>query len=169
MNCSVFRDLLQPYLEDSLDEERRVWFRSHLHDCRSCRAWAVGEEPTLLLAAAESRAVETRRVEECARSVVHQIRQQRLELRLRGRRQPWLAAVAAMLLVVGGGVVWRLLPGTAPPPVASGTAADSATGEAQEPPSIEVEMAGEDVRVYQFATDDGDTAVYYVVNPAMEL
>ena len=38
-----------------------------------------------------------------------------------------------------------------------------------EPPSIEVEMADETVRVYQFAADDDDTAVYFVVNPAMEL
>ncbi len=31
-------------------------------------------------------------------------------------------------------------------------------------------MAGEDVRVYQFATgNDDDTAVYFIVNPAMEL
>jgi len=31
-------------------------------------------------------------------------------------------------------------------------------------------MAGEEVRVYQFATDeDDDTAIYFVVNPAMEL
>jgi hypothetical protein len=31
-------------------------------------------------------------------------------------------------------------------------------------------MAGEDVRVYQFAADDDDdTAVYFIVNPAMEL
>ena len=31
-------------------------------------------------------------------------------------------------------------------------------------------MAGEEVRVYQFAADDdSDTAVYFIVNPAMEL
>jgi hypothetical protein len=31
-------------------------------------------------------------------------------------------------------------------------------------------MAGEEVRVYQFAAEkDDDTAVYFVVNPAMEL
>ncbi len=38
------------------------------------------------------------------------------------------------------------------------------------PPSVEVEMAGDDVRVYQFANEeDGDTAVYFIVNPALEL
>ena len=33
-----------------------------------------------------------------------------------------------------------------------------------------MEMPGEDVRVYQFATDgDADTAVYFIVDPALEL
>jgi hypothetical protein len=35
---------------------------------------------------------------------------------------------------------------------------------------VEVEMAGEEVRVYQFATDgDTNTAVYFIVDPALEL
>jgi hypothetical protein len=35
---------------------------------------------------------------------------------------------------------------------------------------VEVDMNGDDVRVYQFATEeDTDTAVYFIVNPALEL
>jgi hypothetical protein len=38
------------------------------------------------------------------------------------------------------------------------------------PPSVEVEMRGEDVRVYQFASEkDADTAVYLIIDPALEL
>ncbi len=66
--------------------------------------------------------------------------------------------------------MWRLAPGgveETQPVVAN----IEAVGESQQaPPTVEVEMAGEDVRVYQFATeDDEDTAVYFIVNPALEL
>jgi hypothetical protein len=38
------------------------------------------------------------------------------------------------------------------------------------PPTVEVDMAGEEVRVYQFANEaDTDTAVYFIVDPALEL
>jgi predicted anti-sigma-YlaC factor YlaD len=169
MNCSVFRELLEPYLDDSLGEERRDWFRSHLRGCRSCRSWALGEEPSLLFATAARPARDEATVEECVQSVARQIRQQRLQRRIQGSRRPWLAAAAAVVLAVGGGVVWRLSPGDHRNAIGGDAASASTPGETTAPPSIEVEMTGEDVRVYQFATEDGDTAVYYVVNPAMEL
>ena len=37
-------------------------------------------------------------------------------------------------------------------------------------PTVEVETRGEDVRVYRFATDaNDDTAVYFIVDPSLEL
>jgi hypothetical protein len=37
-------------------------------------------------------------------------------------------------------------------------------------PTVEVEMPSEDIRVYQFATEnDPDTTVVFIVNPALEL
>jgi hypothetical protein len=48
--------------------------------------------------------------------------------------------------------------------------ASAPAAEAAAPPTVEVEMAGEGVRVYQFASDgDPDTAAYFIVNPALEL
>ena len=81
------------------------------------------------------------------------------------RRDP--AAVAVM--VIGVGTVWRSTPedeATA----ALGTAEQAEIGhDRQPPPSVQVEMANERVRVYQFAEDgDGDSAVYFIVNPALE-
>jgi hypothetical protein len=67
-------------------------------------------------------------------------------------------AALAWLSVSGGG-------GPASMASAPATEAESAA-----PPTVEVEMAGEGVRVYQFATDgDPDTAAYFIVNPALEL
>jgi hypothetical protein len=74
------------------------------------------------------------------------------------------------VIVVGGTAAWQLLPGGGDvQPAASGrTQAVSNTNS--EPPTVEVEMSDEDVRVYQFADDDDtDTAVYFIVNPALEL
>jgi hypothetical protein len=97
------------------------------------------------------------------------IRQDRLERRLH-RRRPWMAAAAAAIMVVGGGIAWRTV-------IDGGSGAPQPAVEVQQdpglqisPPTVEVEMAGEGVRVYQFANDeDADTAVYFIVDPALEL
>jgi predicted anti-sigma-YlaC factor YlaD len=169
MDCSEFHELLDAYLEDSLEEDSRLLLRSHLRDCTSCGEWARGVEPSLLFAMAESGPVDLARIEACAAAVTGQIRQQRLAGSLR-RRRPWLAAAAAAAVVLVGAGVWRLMPvdGDIGPAVAVAVSETSGTGAA--PPSVEVEMAGDNVRVYQFAAEeDTDTAVYFIVNPAMEL
>jgi len=169
MNCNGFREMLDPYLEDSLEEERRRWFRRHLRECSGCRGWALGRDPSLLFALADAAPAEPARVEACAMAVTAQIRQQRLTRRLHHRRRPWLAAAAAAVVAIGGSLAWRAIlsdDGSPEGPVIEA----QIEGDAASPPTIEVEMAGDDVRVYQFAADgDDDTAVYFVVNPAMEL
>jgi len=127
-------------------------------------------EPSLLFAMGEPMPVDLAQIEVCAAVVTGQIRQQRLTGRLRGHRRPLLAAAAACVLALIGASVWQLLPlGEDAIPALSidtGTVADSGAT----PPTIEVEMSGEDVRVYQFANEeDNDTAVYFIVNPALEL
>lgn len=169
MNCNVFREMLEPYLDETLEADRRTWFRDHLTACTSCRDWAVAEDPSLLFAAVPPAPVDEVRVEACAVAVTNQIRQERLAGRIRKRRSPWLAAAAAAVVLMGGGLVWRVAPkwGNEPSaPLAEAAAQDESQ---RTPPSVEVEMAGEDVRVYQFAADDNDTAVVFVVNPALEL
>jgi stage V sporulation protein SpoVS len=146
MNCTEFRELLGSYLEESLTEERRRMFRRHLCECASCRERALSEDPTLLFATAPETPVSQAEIEGCAAAVTAQIRQQRLARSLSRHRRPWLAVV---------------------PATAEVHLDDNARSV---PPIVEVEMAGEDVRVYQFAVDeDDDTAVYFIVNPAMEL
>jgi hypothetical protein len=73
--------------------------------------------------------------------------------------------VVVTLIVVAG---WRLLApgGTEPAPAVGAQAAEAPS----QPPRIEVDMAGEGVRVYQYADQqDGDTAVTFIVNPQLEL
>ena len=171
MECNEVRGLLEAYLDETLDEERRVEVRRHLQECKSCNQWARGEDPSLIFTLAGTPEVDSDRVETCVASVASQIRQQRLAGRIRARRRPWLAAAAAALVTVGAAAIWQLAPGGAgrAPVAAVGSTED---GEhAAPPPTVEVEMPGDDVRVYQFANDDddSDTAVYFIVNPALEL
>ena len=80
-----------------------------------------------------------------------------------------MAAAAAVVMVVSGGLAWRSMTGDEG---VGRPAAETAQGiDARvTPPSVEVEVAGDNVRVYQFATDGGsDTAVYFIVDPALEL
>jgi predicted anti-sigma-YlaC factor YlaD len=169
MDCTEFHQLLDAYLDEKLDESRRSEFRSHLRECASCREWARSEEPTLLFVVDESDPVDMTRIEACAVTVTGQIRQQRLSRRLRSNRRPWLAAAAAAVLVVVGAAAWQLVPFGDEAPVVSLDSGPPAVDTDAAPPTVEVEMPGDDVRVYQFANDDDDTAVYFIVNPALEL
>ena len=170
MNCTEFRELLGSYLEESLDEEKRRAFRRHLRECAPCRERAMSEDPTLLFAVAAETPASEADVEGCAVAVVAQIRQQRLARSLSKRRRPWLAAAAAIVIMIAGGLTWKVMLGgieTQIPPRAGTRSHDDARPV---PPTVEVEMAGEEVRVYHFAADEDDrTAVYFIVNPAMEL
>ena len=168
MRCADLPELLDAYLADALDEPRRAAVRSHLRFCERCREAALDADPTLLFVAAPPADPDAARVEDLTRAVVAQIRQQRLQRRL-VHRQPWLAAAAAIVLTLAAVVGWRLLaPGGAAGPA---PATDAQVAEAPSPPPrIEVDMAGEGVRVYQYAdSQDGDTAVTFIVNPQLEL
>jgi predicted anti-sigma-YlaC factor YlaD len=170
MDCTEFRQLLDAYLEETMEEDRRTDFRRHLCECSSCGVWARSVEPSLLFAMAEPKPVDLARIEGCAAAVTGQIRQRRLDGRLRGRRRSSLAAAAAVVVALAGAGAWRLLPLAGDPvPVLSFDAwAGAEIGSV--PPTVEVEMLGDEVRVYQFADDeDADTAVYFIVNPALEL
>jgi len=169
MSCEEFREMLSLYLEESLEEVARTEFRNHLRGCACCREWAFSEDPSLIFAAADEPQEDADRVEVFAAAVTAQIRQDRLHHRLHARRRPWLAAAAALVVAVGGGLTWRMTvggDGGSQPPAAE------ARAEAEfqiEPPRVEVKMDGQDVRVYHFATDSGSDAAVYIINPAMEL
>lgn len=169
MNCEVFREQLDSYVEESMDEDRRRWFRRHFRECGSCRKRALASDPSLIFAIGDDVPVDAEAVENCVGAVTAQIRQQRLSRRLHGRRRPWLAAAAAMVMVVGAGLVWTSIFGGGeiqPAAVAETVVEQPSTT----PPTVEVDMPGEDVRVYQFADEEtDDTAVYFIVNPALEL
>jgi anti-sigma factor RsiW len=168
MRCADMPELLDAYLADALDGPRRNAVRSHLRTCERCREAAVQADPSLLFVAASPGEPDPARLEDVTRAVVAQIRQQRLQRRL-VHRQPWLAAAAALALTVLAVAGWRLLApagGSEPAP-----AVDARVAEAPSPPPrVEVDMAGEGVRVYQYADQqDGDTAVTFIVNPQLEL
>ena len=170
MDCKVFRELLDSYLEESLDEDRRRSIRSHLRECASCRERALSDDPSLLFAAAPETPASQADVEACAAAVTARIRQQRLARRLHRRRRPWLAAAAAVVIMIAGGLSWKVMLTGVETPIPPRAETDSRDNARSAPPTVEVEMAGEEVRVYQFAADDDDdTAVYFIVNPAMEL
>jgi anti-sigma factor RsiW len=148
-------DLLDAYLADALDEPRRNVLRSHLRACERCREAAVHADPSLLIVAAPPSAPDPGRVEDVTRAVVAQIRQQRLQRRLVHRHYTRPAVVLA-LMVAG----WRLLALRRPDPPRR-----RCRWRAPSPPPVEVDMAGEGVRVFQCADQqDGDTAVTFIVN-----
>jgi len=169
MNCEIFREMIGSYVDETLEEGRRSWFRAHLRECPKCRKSALREEPSLLFAMAPAAPSESEAIEACAAAVMGRIRQDRLERRLH-RRRPWLAAAAAAIVVVSGGLAWRTVIGGGSGALQPAVEAQQNPGLQSPPPTVEVEMAGEGVRVYQFANDeDADTAVYFIVDPALEL
>jgi predicted anti-sigma-YlaC factor YlaD len=169
MNCKNFRELLEPYLEDDLTPPQREAFRAHLRSCPQCRGWAVGVDPTLVFSAMDSGQPDSTRVENCAEAVAAQIRQQRLDRVLRSRRRPWLAAAAAMIVAAGAGAVWRVSQNTEIPVTPATIEVRGSEELTPPPPQVQVDMTDEGVRVYQYADDqDSNTAVYYIVNPALE-
>jgi len=168
MRCADMPELLDSYLADVLDGPRRNAVRSHLRTCERCREAAVQADPSLLFVAASPGEPDPARLEDVTRAVVAQIRQQRLQRRL-VHRQPWLAAAAALVLTLIAVAGWRLLApagGSEPAPAVNARVAEAPSP----PPRVEVDMAGEGVRVYQYAdSQDGDTAVTFIVNPQLEL
>jgi hypothetical protein len=106
----------------------------------------------------------------CTASVISQIRQQAIAGRMRPFRRAWLAAAAAVIVVLAGAAGWWISQdqqGAVPVAVVD---AEEAGPRDQLPPRVRVEMPTAGVRVYQFAEGgDDNTAVFYIVNPALEL
>jgi anti-sigma factor RsiW len=170
MNCEVFREMIGSYVEGTLEEERRAWFRGHLRDCDGCRESALREDPSLLFDAARNPPDDARAIEACVSAVTSRIRQDRLEHRLHRRQRPWLAAAAAAVLVIAGGVGWRFIGGGGVGTSVPGVESSHELEVQVAPPTVEVESPGEDVRVYQLAMDgDDDTVMYFIVDPTLEL
>jgi predicted anti-sigma-YlaC factor YlaD len=113
MDCNVFRELLNSYLDESLEEDRRQSFQRHLRECASCRESALLEDPSLLFASAPEPVISQADVDACAVAVTARIRQQRLAHRLHRRRRPWLAAAAAIAIMIAGGLIWKVRLGDA--------------------------------------------------------
>lgn len=170
MNCEIFREMIGSYVDETLEEDRRRWFRDHLRECATCRDAALREEPSLFFAVAPAPVTDPAAVEDCVAAVTTRIRQDRFERRLRRNNRPWIAAAAAAIIVIGGGLTWRtVISGGGATPGRVIEASRDVEGQAT-PPTVEFEMPGEEVRVYQFATEgDDDTAVYFIVDPGLEL
>jgi anti-sigma factor RsiW len=172
MRCDDVNELFDAYLADELDGHRRDAMRAHLRSCSACRAAATRHDASLLFAAADPVEPDVARLDEITRSVLGEIRRERLASRIERRRSPWLAVAAVAVLSVAGAISWRQL--TSPGP---GDTAQSAVRPAVQqversspPPRVEVNMPGEGVRVYQYADgQNGDTAATFIVNPELEL
>ncbi len=164
MDCTRFQELLPRYLAEELPEDGRAAWREHLLACSSCRVTALEREPSLLFALAARRENDGARAQACADSVVASIRRERLERRIRPRRRPWLAAAAAAVVAIGGGLAFHQM--ERQDPAAPRTAAAVQTREAA--PEVDIENEGENVRVYQLAADE-NTNVTFVVDPSLEL
>ena len=169
MNCEIFLEMVGSYVDETLDEDHRKWFRCHLRECASCRQSALRREPSLIFATASEKAAPPEAVEACAAAVASRIRQDRMVRRLHHRRLPWMAAAAAVVMAISVGLVWQTMIGgehKGQPLAETAQGLDAAVS----PPTVEIEAMGEEVRVYQFATDgDDDTAVDCIVDPALEL
>jgi len=181
MSCEDYRELLDEYLDDSLDEVRRAGFRAHLKKCAECRALAIAEDPSFLLSMAGRPEPSADRIEACVIGVMTGIRQEQLQERLRPSRRPWFAAAAAVVLAIIASTFWWMNgaePIETPPMQADAqetemldqTAPEGVPEATEPPPRVEVDMTQEEVRVYQYAIgDDGSTGAVFIVNPAMEL
>jgi hypothetical protein len=169
MSCDRFPELVRPYIEDALAEEDRKEFRCHLRECQACRELALREDPSLWLDATQTPAADLAKIDECARSVSALIHHDRLSRRLAPRRRLWAAAAAAVVVcALSLGILWRETPDHPSGSSTSETGATEANTDAP-PPRLEIEPEdGDTVRVYQYAQDDEDTAVYFVVNAALE-
>ena len=170
MNCEIFREMIGSYVDETLEEGRRHWFRTHLRECPTCRESALREEPSLLFSMAPAAPGEPEAIEACAAAVMGRIRQDRLERSLNRRRRPWLAAAAAATLVISGGIAWRTMVNGGSETLQPVVEARRDVEMQNSPPTVEVEMQGKEFRVYQFANEeDADSAVYLIIDPAMEL
>ncbi len=164
MECGRFEELLPRYLSEDLPEDERREWRGHLLECAGCRVRALEREPVLLFVLASRADRPEEKIRACTEQVVASIRRERLEGRIRARRRPWLAAAAAAVIAVGGGLAFHEMDHRQ----AAAPQAAAVVQHQRRAPEVDVENEGENVRVYQLATDE-NTTVTFVVDPAMEL
>ncbi len=172
MNCSRFKLSVNDYLEDQLDRDERRSFRNHLQACVQCREDVVADEPSLLLVSGAPMKADERAADQCADAVAALIRQDRLHRQLAPSPRRWLAVAAVCVIVLGGGLVWRMAPWGADVQAPAVVAEDSpgSIEGSDPPPRVEVEMPGSEVRIYQYAGSDTETtAAFFVVNEKLEL
>ena len=107
--------------------------------------------------------------EACASAVLGAIRQQKIRRQMAARRAPWVAVAAAGLVAVAAGTLWLLAPGSPEIRVPAGATAERPFVETIAPPEVEIDMGSDDVRVYRLVNEhSADTAVCFVINPALE-
>lgn len=172
MDCQRFMLSIDDYIEERLDRDGRKAFRGHLQTCAQCRAEAAAVEPSFLMMAGILPEIDGMAVSDCTESVSALIRQDRLQRQIGSRPKHWLAAAAMVVVVLGGGFLWRVAPWDvdSQPPTVIVAESDEAVEGVAPPPTVEVQMPQSDVRIYQFAGSDKETtAVYFVVNEEMEL
>lgn len=174
MQCHEFINLMPHYLDDSLDEAQRRLWRQHLRSCAECRTRALNEDPSLLLSMSAPASVDRLRVDACVANVGALIRQESLKQRIHRPTKWWVAAAAAVLLMISAGVFRATAPGSTPL-LASTDATSTAkpaktTPEKVQPPRMDLDMTRDGLRMYQFAgSGDENSAAYFIVDENLEL
>jgi len=171
MKCSEFLKNLPRYLEETLDGSQRKLWREHLNQCSSCREKAFAQEPSLILSAGLSQTVDQAGVEACLANVSSMIRQEKLKKRMGHPEKWWYAAAAAVFLMISASFIPRFSIETAPGRTAETvpTVVASDHGGTQ-PPRMDIDMARDGLRIYQFADSSDENAVaYFIVDESLEL
>ncbi len=173
MNCGDFLRRIDAFVADTMEGPEELDFRKHLRTCTACRQEAVARDPVFLLSAVPLREPTAEQVQSCVGAVTALIHQDRLQRQVRKPRWRWMAAAAAAVMAVGAGLAWWSgQPGFDEKDHLSSESGVSVASHREKlpPPRVEVETPGSDLRVYQYAdTDDGNTAVVYIVNTSLEL
>lgn len=165
--CAEVRRRLQAFLALELVENEERQVRAHLRECTSCQEVAAEREPALFFASALAAAGPAVEDEGFVPAVMAAVHQRRLETRLKARRRRWLAAaVVAGVLLAGVGALRH---GEFRPSVV-GQRVDSPASAYPPLPVVEVEVEGEDVRLYQLAgSASGEVQVAFIIDPGLEL
>lgn len=165
MSCIEFRELLPAYvaLELGAADERAV--REHIDGCSACQQEAIELDPLLTLALPLAR-TKVQEDDFFVAGVMAGVRQRRLEKKLVNRRAPWMAAAAALVVMIGGYTVLRERMN--PTPVMAVQTPVVKPIQTTEKAFVEVREGG--VRVYQRAGDAKDRMqIAFVVDPQAEL
>jgi len=171
MNCSEFLKNLPRYLDEAIDGTERQSWREHLNQCSSCREIALGRDPSLILSAGLSQTIDQEGVDVCLANLNSMIRQEKLKRRMGHSSKWWYAAAAAVFLMISANFLPRFSPeaGLGQRAEAVPTVVVSDQHEVQ-PPRMDIDMARDGLRIYQFADAGDENAVaYFIVDESLEL